>query len=178
MKKQTKGAVAAGGAAVLLLGGLGSLAYWNDSENVPGGTITAGSLTIGTVSGTWSDNHSHTNLDFTSFRMVPGDVLTYTATVPVTANGTNLKAKLYADTAAVTGTLAPMVTTTIKSGGSSIIGSGSGVAIVVPAPASTTPVNVPVEVTITLPFGSTADNTSQNTSLDLAQMKLNVEQVA
>ena len=31
MKKSTKGALAAGGAAFLLLGGAGSLAYWTDT---------------------------------------------------------------------------------------------------------------------------------------------------
>ena len=34
MKKTTKGALAAGSAAVLLMGGVGTLAYWNDSEDV------------------------------------------------------------------------------------------------------------------------------------------------
>ena len=184
MKKQTKGAVAAGGAAVLLLGGLGSLAYWSDSDHIAGDTITAGELSMGTITGSWKDQLNN-NITTSSFRMVPGDTLTYTANVPITAYGTNLHAKVYADTAAVTGTLAPKVTTTIKSGATSISNSGnSNNAITVTVPSTSTgaqppaPVDIPVTVTIALPFGSTVDNTSINTALDLTQIKIQVDQTA
>ena len=55
MKKSTKGALAAGGAAVLLLGGAGSLAYWTASGSVPGGSLTSGSMTLSSVTcGSWT----------------------------------------------------------------------------------------------------------------------------
>ena len=46
MKKSTKGAVAAGAAAVLLLGGAGTLAFWNADGTAEGGTLTAGTLEL------------------------------------------------------------------------------------------------------------------------------------
>ena len=48
MKKSTKGAVAVAAAAVLLTGGAGTLAYWSDSVDLPGGSISSGSLSLGT----------------------------------------------------------------------------------------------------------------------------------
>ena len=41
MNRTTKGAIAAGAAAVLLLGGAGSLAYWSDCQDAAGGTINS-----------------------------------------------------------------------------------------------------------------------------------------
>lgn len=49
MNKTTKGALAAGAAGILLLGGAGSYALWSDAETVQGGTITAGNLDISPV---------------------------------------------------------------------------------------------------------------------------------
>ena len=46
MNKTVKGAFAAGTAAFLLVGGAGSLAYWNDTANVAGSTINSGTLTL------------------------------------------------------------------------------------------------------------------------------------
>ncbi len=53
MKKATKGAIAAAGAGVLLLGGAGTLAYWTADGAAAGSDITAGDLdlTAGTCSG-------------------------------------------------------------------------------------------------------------------------------
>ena len=44
MKKSTKGALAAGSAAFLLVGGAGSLAYWTDNGDVTGTTLNVPSL--------------------------------------------------------------------------------------------------------------------------------------
>ena len=46
MQKTTKGALAAGTAAVLLLGGAGSLAYWTESADVAGGAVESGHLEV------------------------------------------------------------------------------------------------------------------------------------
>ena len=46
MNKFAKGSLAAGAGLVLLLGGAGTLAYWNDSAELEGGTIEAGSMTF------------------------------------------------------------------------------------------------------------------------------------
>jgi len=104
MKKLTKAVIAAAAGGALLLGGAGTLATWNSSGTVStAGTIAAGNLNVGsaTVVG-WSVQHltagtygsavTLTPAQFTAFRAVPGDKLTYTATVPITATGNNLVA--------------------------------------------------------------------------------------
>jgi len=111
MNKIAKGAVAGGIGVALLLGGAGTLAYWTDSANVGGATtIAAGNLKVAT-SGTasWSvTNHGTTTAvaDIASYTMVPGDELTFTQPVTITAVGTNLKAKATLGTGAIT----PLVT--------------------------------------------------------------------
>lgn len=75
MKKSTKGALAAGGAAALLLGGAGTLAYWTDTADVPGTSITSGHLDLAD-----EDCGDGWVLDggvaYTDQLLVPGDTLT------------------------------------------------------------------------------------------------------
>ena len=113
MKKSTKGALAAAGAAALLVGGAGTLAFWTDDETVPGGTIDAGHLALvtdGTNAGcgdweldsgeqapvTWADGDP----------LVPGDVLTKECLFTIDAEGNHLRATVAASTPNTTGTLA------------------------------------------------------------------------
>ena len=108
MNKTTKGALAAGAAGILLLGGAGSYALWTDSETVQGGTITAGNLDISPVAaGVWTDVSpggvkTPGNLNISTFRMVPGDVLQYKASYKVLADGENLRATIAADPQTIT----------------------------------------------------------------------------
>lgn len=54
MNKNGKAAIAVGAAILLLLGGGGTLAVWNSTANVSGGTVYAGTLKIsGTPEGKW-----------------------------------------------------------------------------------------------------------------------------
>lgn len=111
MNKRTKGAIAAGGAAVLLLGGAGSIAYWSDEETLEGGPITSGTLGISTASGQWFDISPTPGpgaagaaiSDPEAFRIVPGDILEYRASATVTATGEHLVATLRANAQQVTG---------------------------------------------------------------------------
>ncbi|WP_067652312.1 alternate-type signal peptide domain-containing protein [Nocardia harenae] len=104
MDRRGKAALAAGAAAILLLGGAGSLAFWQDRTESGGGTITAGELSlsacvpVGTTG--WEDITGGTAepVDVASFRIVPGDTLRYTCTTTVRATGDNLTATLAADT--------------------------------------------------------------------------------
>lgn len=90
MKKSTKGAVAAGGAAVLLLGGAGSLAYWTASGSVDGGSITSGTLTLSAgTCGDWT--YADTS---TVSLIVPGDTVTKTCSFTISATGDHLEATL------------------------------------------------------------------------------------
>ena len=102
MNKLIKGAIAAAVGIALLMGGASTLAFWNDSANISGGSISAGTLKIdvpGTVPATdgWASGATAI-ADISTFRIVPGDSITYTKTFTVTATGDNLSA-----TAALTG---------------------------------------------------------------------------
>src|SRR5205085_10847187 len=97
MKKSTKGALATSAAAVLLLGGAGTLAFWNDSATVPGGTVQSGQLELGAP-----DCGAGWTLDdgslFTTQLLVPGDSLTKVCTVDLLATGAHLGADLVVGT--------------------------------------------------------------------------------
>ena len=97
MNKSTKGALAAGAAGVLLLGGAGSLAYWNATGDADGGAITSGTLTLtdGTCDPAWSYAAGSAVGDPVSL-VVPGDSVTKTCTFTVGATGDHLSATLSA----------------------------------------------------------------------------------
>jgi len=88
MKKSTKGAIAAAGASVLLLGGAGTLAFWTDTESTPGATINTGHLDL-----TDLDCGTGWTLDggtaYTTQLLVPGDSLTKTCTAALDIAGTH-----------------------------------------------------------------------------------------
>jgi alternate signal-mediated exported protein len=98
MNKTTKGAFAASAAAVLLLGGAGSLAYWSDAETISGGSVTAGNLSLDTPSCTtgWKYAAGKAGAGTTVTKIVPGDVITKTCTFVVKGAGDNLSATLTA----------------------------------------------------------------------------------
>lgn len=109
MKKTTKGALAAGAAGVLLLGGAGSLAYWSDSETVDGGAIESGELSLTQETGQscsdWtldSAGGTTTYVPGTTL-LVPGDVVTRSCDYTVNAQGEHLAATLDIDDSAITG---------------------------------------------------------------------------
>lgn len=91
MKKHTKGAIAAGTAAVLLLGGAGTLAYWSDAQSVNGSDISTGHLSLeaGSASG-WVYAGTTDAVD----KIVPGDSIETTARFTIAAEGSNLVAAL------------------------------------------------------------------------------------
>lgn len=116
MKSMTKGALAIGIGAAMLLGGGGTLATWNAAADVAPGTITAGDLNLGTTkTGTWS-TAAGAPIDIATYRAVPGDVLVFTQDINVTLTGDQLKAKLEMSNAAAvnkfTGSAMPTVTYT------------------------------------------------------------------
>lgn len=116
MKKSTKGAVAAAGAAVLLLGGAGSLAYWTATGTGTGGSITAGTLTLSSgTCGTWNYAAGKTGNGNPVNLFVPGDVVTNTCAFNVGASGDNLSATVGTPTTlhlVGSGTFAATVATT------------------------------------------------------------------
>lgn len=96
MKKSTKGAVAAAAAAVLLLGGAGTLAFWTDDAEVPGGTLTAGNLTLedaDCADATWKHDEDDTDVTL----LVPGDSIYKECNVTLNGTGDHLKATVEVD---------------------------------------------------------------------------------
>ena len=96
MNKMAKGALATGVGVALLLGGGGTLAVWNQSTVANAGTIIAGDLALEKGTATWT-NAAGATVDPASYKVVPGDVLTYTQDLDVTLVGDLMEAKLTLD---------------------------------------------------------------------------------
>jgi len=101
MKKTTKGALAAGAAAVLLLGGAGSLAYWTSSQTAAGGSLTSGSITLSAVScGDWAYGGADAGTPTSPVTaIVPGDEVQKTCTGTLTLVGDHIGATVTVDQA-------------------------------------------------------------------------------
>jgi alternate signal-mediated exported protein len=109
MNKSTKGALAAAAAGALLLGGAGSLAYWNSTQSVTGGEIKSGTLTLTQETGQsctdWTLDAAGGGGTFTPgvTLVVPGDVISKTCDYTVTASGAHLAADLTMAAPSITG---------------------------------------------------------------------------
>ncbi|MTB71405.1 alternate-type signal peptide domain-containing protein [Arsenicicoccus sp. MKL-02] len=166
---RTKKALVAGALGVALLaGGGGTFASWYENTTIGSGAVSAGHLnwTVGTAA--WTDQTGKT-IDPATFKMVPGDTVTYKTTVTTDLVGTNLKANLALDNSTLTGTMKDFVTTTtaISKGGTAIANP------LTPATNGT----YDVVVTITLPYAAANGTDAENTSLDLSAIKLSLTQV-
>lgn len=164
MNKLLTGAIAGAAGVALLLGGAGTFALWNSSTAVSGGNIVAGNLLVADsgTTGAWTANG--TAITLASFKAVPGDVLSYTKTIAVTATGNNLVATLGLGTASITATSASAADTALASyltksavlsaTGTGIAASGSNYTIT--AGTAGVSQNVTVTATITFPKSATA----------------------
>ncbi|WP_299165523.1 alternate-type signal peptide domain-containing protein [uncultured Arthrobacter sp.] len=97
MNKMAKGAIATAAGVVLLIGGGGTLAVWNVERESGAGQITAGDLNLTTEAGSWTVlgvDGPEEILNIADYKIVPGDVLTYTQLMDVTLDGDNLAANL------------------------------------------------------------------------------------
>ncbi|TFD07061.1 alternate-type signal peptide domain-containing protein [Cryobacterium sp. TMT1-66-1] len=102
MNKLLVSAIAGAAGLTLLLGGAGTFALWNSSTSIAGGTITAGTLLIADsapTNGVWKSGS--TVITMSSYRIVPGDTITYTKSVDITATGDNLVATAVVDPASI-----------------------------------------------------------------------------
>lgn len=93
----TKGALATGLGVALLIGGGGSLAVWNTSAQASAGQIIAGNMGLQASPGVWTNSagtNVTTKMAANTYKIVPGDSLTFTQPVNVTLSGELLKAKL------------------------------------------------------------------------------------
>ncbi|UFU01715.1 alternate-type signal peptide domain-containing protein [Ruania suaedae] len=93
MKNSTKGALAVGAAATLLLGGAGTLAYWTAEDEVDAGPIEAGSIAL-----TAADCEGFVYTDETPADLiVPGDTVTNDCVATLVLEGDNIGATLTID---------------------------------------------------------------------------------
>lgn len=90
MKRTTKGALAGGAAAVLLLGGAGTLAFWTDTQTIDGTDIASGHLKL--VSPDCTGWLLDGGAAFTTQLLVPGDSLTQVCDYTVDTAGEHLAA--------------------------------------------------------------------------------------
>lgn len=100
MNKLTKAAIAAGAASVLLLGGLGTLAFWSDSTDINGGEVTTGTLALSepVCGADWVYAVGNAGVGETVGLIVPGDTISKECTFTITASGDNLEAGLVVPT--------------------------------------------------------------------------------
>lgn len=92
MNNSTKGALAAGAAAALLLGGAGTLAFWTDTATVDGNDFSSGHLKLDATDCTtavWTIDGGAT-FDPSTMALVPGDTLTKTCDIIVDVAGEHL----------------------------------------------------------------------------------------
>jgi alternate signal-mediated exported protein len=95
MKNSTliKGTAAIAVGAALLLGGGGTLAAWNAEVSANPGTIVSGDLNVTAATGVWTDRTGAT-IDISTYKVVPGDKLTYTQVLTVKLVGDKMAADI------------------------------------------------------------------------------------
>ena len=207
MNKLVKGAIAGAAGIVLLMGGAGSLAYWNDSAQAGpasgSNSITAGTLTITAQNaGTWTKgmyNNAGTQTvapaavaNLSNVRVVPGNRLVYTQVFNVVGTGDDLFFTIGSTNGAVTAASASAADTALAaaingSGTTAFsVGSVTGGTVV----AATTPgvykvssnagtaATITVTWTINFPFGATVDNASTTGAVNLSQGSITLTPVA
>jgi alternate signal-mediated exported protein len=179
MNKMTKGAIAGAAGIVLLLGGAGTFALWSDNAGVDGGTITSGVLDLqANTDGVWKDTSSDVSgapvVVPATFRVVPGDQLTYTQTVTVTATGDNLKAHFgYSLSGGDTLPTGVTAAVTVKQGATIL-----GPSVVVPLGTTTYTVTVVFNFASTIGDGAGHGQDLQNTTFNLDDVALTLQQDA
>jgi alternate signal-mediated exported protein len=183
MKNATKAVIAGVAGIALLTGGAGSLAYWQQTQNGSSVSITSGTLSFGTFSDStgWMLQQNAANVVpaqtnasavvYSGQKIVPGDVLTKTISVPVNITGQNNRAtftlgQVTPATSGLDGVL--NIATTVNGSASptaNILASGG---------ASQT---VTVTVTITFPWGSADLTTNTQNQTTAFQAKYTLTQV-
>jgi alternate signal-mediated exported protein len=184
MERVTKAAIATGAAAILLLGGAGTLAYWNQ-----GGQSTIGGLTTGNLS---ADNQVCTDWTYANGSaegtavvngLVPGDEVTVTCTIDVTGKGDHLGivasfTGFSADSVnsqnitGLSATVGSPELVTGKEGGATIKTDSSNNSYV-DMSTSTGPATISVEIDVTYAYAD-GDNTGQNITVAAADQALSL----
>lgn len=175
MNKFVKGSIAAAAATVLLLGGAGSLAYWNAEAGVGPATINAGTLTLDVDDIAWEQ-------DITAW--VPGDSDRLETTLTVVAEGDHIEGEISLDEASLVfvgqgnadisdqfvvefaqdGAATKPATATLSYAGGVFTFAGAGT------------YEIPVSVDVEFLYGTAADNDAQGATVDLSELNFVVTQ--
>ncbi|CAD5994909.1 alternate-type signal peptide domain-containing protein [Agreia sp. COWG] len=190
MNKILKGTIAGAAGITLLLGGASTFALWNSSASTSGGNIVAGDLAVNSspTVASWSINGGTARSDLTGFVAVPGDVITYTKVMSITAKGDNLKANLTVDPAsikAVSSTApADVALANYLTSNAVLTATGDGISTgpapyTVTAGAAGVSQNVTVSVTITFPKSTTPgfENSTKLGSANLQALAVTLTQL-
>jgi alternate signal-mediated exported protein len=180
MKKSTKGALAAGAAGVLLLGGAGSLANWTATGDVEGATINSGSIlltdpdctTFGSVRHDWQYDSDGSAFGADSL-IVPGDTITKVCTMTLTLTGTHMGATLGVEGPAMVDDSDPYETldAELKPKATFVV---DGVKS--DADPITTPGEHTIVATVAVNFPTTGTNSSQNVTASLDDITVTATQ--
>jgi alternate signal-mediated exported protein len=179
MNRTTKGALAAGAAGALLLGGAGTLAYWHDNQDVGTAQIRTGSLTLGAPVCADSENAQGLHgwqLDNGApyvpgtTRLVPGDSISKVCDLPLTLVGEHIGADLAIDDAELTSPSSPSLVDELHPSATFTI-NGDQVTSVTEAGVYTVRATVSVEFT-----GAAATNASQDGDVDLDKIDITATQ--
>ena len=178
MHATVKGALAAGTAGTLLLGGAGTLAYWNSTGTVGGGTINSGDMrldagTCATAGWTVSNTiEAVTNQPFNvaTDEIVPGDVLKKVCSLDVIAVGANLRANLVVTNGTTTGSTMAVGAYTV--GGTFTLDGNSLTSITDTNNGDT----IDATITVTFPIGTTVDNTTKSKNIVLTDYTVTATQ--
>ena len=199
MNRLTKGSIAGAVGVALLLGGAGTFATWNSAVGVSGATITAGNLLVSDPTpsdGVWTVQKNGTGTaqtvsNISTFLASPGDKLTYTKKVKITATGDNLTANLTLGAGSITAAPAPAdaaastalagfltKTAEITATGTGIASTGLNTFSVTPGSAGITAQDVTVSVVITFPKSATAgaENAAKTGAVTLSGLTVNLLQ--
>ena len=175
MKKSTKGAIAAGAAGVLLLGGAGTLAYWTAEGDVTGIDVQAGELAIindSCADADWvfdGDEDEADKVYEAGDLIVPGDTLSKECSFEIQATGEHLRATVDVTNPTLGGDLAASLDYT---------GSFQIDAVDV-TDGEITEANDGdvVDATLSVTFDPNADNTTQTLSASLTDFSVLLEQI-
>ncbi|MGY4721621.1 alternate-type signal peptide domain-containing protein [Naumannella cuiyingiana] len=171
MKKSIKGAVAATAAAALLISAGGTLAYWNATADLGGGSITSGQLALEPGTAQWTLNGAPV-ADVSTVRVVPGDELRFAGTYTIVAEGDNLKAAVEVVDATPSGDLldAVDIVPNYRLGGSPIAADST-------ITEADNGAQLQADLAVDFPFGESADNSSQLKELNLSDISVTLTQV-
>lgn len=103
-KNVLKGALTVATGTALLVGGFGSFALWSEQDPLPSAPITAGELSLQTQAESWIDESpgaATTTWNPATDELVPGDTVTLTVPLTVTAVGKNLAGTIHLNGAAL-----------------------------------------------------------------------------